>query len=454
MNQTARRRLKRFGPPQLRAGFLALAASAGLLLGAAAGASSAFAQDKDGEGRADADTGWVEIGGAGASSAEGNPAWNFGDDDPFADLPGETEPPPPEPGGRLRPYVDYNRVDQWTLGVDMLYQPTLGLKPGFRLRVARAFQRQTDYGDGRTLYEMSLEQPLVPSRAVRIDLALYRKTDDDGFGQIGAVENAVALWTLRYEYRDWFEREGFSAGLAADPAPRWSAAARWSSDDIRSITRLADGLAPAMRQDEALRENPAIDDGRIQAVTVSAGYDSRSSHDAPSRGLYHRIELETAGGSLGGDFTYHRWKGDFRAYLSPSPSHHLKTRLLLGTSGTDDALPLQRTFAIGGVGTLRATPFRQLRGEHLFLWNADWAWEVLHRSSKNVAVKTGLSLVVFSDLGLAWHAPHWDLGEQRPAWNAGLGAGTTDERFRIYAGKDLRADHAAVHWTIRVAQTY
>jgi hemolysin activation/secretion protein len=170
--------------------------------------------------------------------------------------------------------------------------------------------------------------------------------------------------------------------------------------------------------------------------------------------MWHRIEMETAGGALDGDFTFHRWKGDFRAYVSPSPSHRLKTRVLLGTSGEDDVLPLQRTFAIGGVGTLRATPFRQLRGNHLFLWNADWSWEVLRRSSKNAAIKTGLSVVAFSDLGIAWRSPSWDLARQRPAWNAGLGLGTTDERLRVYAGKDMRDDHAAVHWTIRVAQTY
>lgn len=447
MNQTAQGRSVR---PGMSA---ALAAATALWLVAFALAAPASAQDADGEGRADADTGWVEIGGAAAGGA-GSSTPAFGDDDPFADLPEETESAPEEPGGKLRPYVDYNRVDQWTVGLDMLYAPTIGLKPAFKIRMARAFQRQTDQGDGRTLYEMSLTQPLVPSRAIRLGLAQYRKTDDDGFGQIGAVENAANTWALRWDFRDWFERSGFTATLAADFGTRWSATARWSADDYTSITRLADGLAPAFRQDDPMRENPAIDDGRLQSVTLGAGYDSRSDKNAPKRGMLHHIEMETAGGALEGDFTFHRWKGDFRAYVSPSPSHRLKTRLLLGTSGEDDVVPLQRTFAIGGVGTLRATPFRQLRGNHLFLWNADWSWEVLRRSSKNAAIKTGLSVVAFSDLGIAWRSPSWDLARQRPAWNAGLGLGTTDERLRVYAGKDMRDDHAAVHWTIRVAQTY
>ena len=415
----------------------------------------AFAPDAGAQDTAPAtpDTGWVEIGGSAADSAGGSA---FGDDDPFADLPeGEEEDRDRPQGGKIRPYLDYNRVDQWVLGLELLHAPERGMTPAMKIRVARAFQRKNEgLPDGRMLYDLRLDQPLVRGRFLRAGIARYRKTDDDGFGQVRPLENALATAFFRWDFRDWFEREGFEAGLAGTWGPRWSAAARWNADDYASITALADGVAPAFRQEEPLRENPAIDDGRIQGVTAGLGYDSRSTPAQPRSGMLHRVEVETAGGSLGGDFTYHRWRGDFRLYASPSPSHQFKTRLLLGTSGRDDALPLQKTFAIGGVGTLRATSFRRHRGNRLLLWNADWAWEVLRRSSRNVAVKTGLSLVLWSDLGLAWDAPAWDLARRRPAWNAGLGAGTTDENFRVYVGRDLRQDDAPLHVTVRLLRAY
>lgn len=399
---------------------------------------------------APADTGWIEIGGAAAGDSS-----IFGADDPFADLPLDDEDDPGPAGGRIRPYLDYNRVDQWVLGLDLLYTPERGMDPAMRLRVARAFQRKTaGPGDGRVLYDLRLDQPLVRGRTLRAGVARYRRTDDDGMGHIRGFENSLATALFRWDFRDWFEREGTEAGLAGEWGPRWSAAARWNADDYVSIPDLADGVAPAFRRDEPLRANPRIDEGRIQAVTVGLGYDSRSSPAQPRSGMHHRLEAETAGGSLGGDFTYHRYRGDFRLYVSPSPSHLFKTRVLVGSAGEDDALPLQKTFAIGGVGTLRATPFRQFRGNRLFLWNADWAWEVLRRSSRNVAVRTGLSLVVFSDLGLAWDAPRWDAGKQRMAWNVGVGAGSTDENFRVYLGRDVRAERAALHCTVRIARAY
>ena len=411
------------------------------------GAGSAGAQAADSA--AAADTGWVDIGGTAAAADSG-----FGEDDPFSDLPAGEDGERPA-GGKIRPSIDYNRVDQWVLGLELLYQPTAGMTPAMKLRVARAFQRKNQNGgDGRMLYDLRLDQPLRRGRSLRAGIARYRKTDDDRFGQVHAIENAVATALFRWDFRDWFEREGFEAGLAGEWGPRWSGTARWNADDYHSITRLADGVAPAFRQQEPLRDNPAIDDGRIQAVTLGVAFDTRSSPAQPRSGMFHRLEVETAGGTLGGDYTYHRYRGDFRLYLSPSPSHLFKTRVLAGTAGHDDVLPLQKTFALGGIGTLRATPFRQFRGNRMFLWNADWAWEVLRRSSRNVAYKMGLSLVAFSDLGLAWDAPAWDAGRRRLAWNAGVGAGSTDENFRVYVGRDLRAEHAPLHVTVRVLRNY
>ena len=66
------------------------------------------------------DTGWVEIGGPSG----------FGADDPFADLPSEEDEGPVQPeGGRLFPYLGYNRVDQFTVGLDMTYKPSKGWMP-------------------------------------------------------------------------------------------------------------------------------------------------------------------------------------------------------------------------------------------------------------------------------------------------------------------------------------
>jgi hypothetical protein len=69
-------------------------------------------------------------------------------------------------------------------------------------------------------------------------------------------------------------------------------------------------------------------------------------------------------------------------------------------------------------------------------------------------LKTGFCVAAFTDFGLAWDAPEWDLGHRKPAWDAGLGLGTTDETLRVYFARDLRAEHSPIHVTVRVARAY
>jgi hypothetical protein len=423
--------------------------AAGLLCALAAARASAQGSAADSaaiEGAAEADTGWVEIGGS----------TPFGEDDPFADLPLTSESETDEPGARFFPYVDYNRVDALTLGLDHSFKPKQGWLPGISFRFARAFGRLTDGGadHGEWLYDLRLEQPLLPGRAATLEVAQFRATRDDGFDQIGGFENTLNAVFFKYDWKDWFATEGWEATLRGRWRERWSAGAGYTARDDEVVLSPGYGANGLFRRGFDWRENPPADAGDLRLARFFAGYDSRSTGPKPRRGMWHRLEAETAGGSLGGDFAYIRYLGDLRAYLRPAPSHYFKARVMGGTTSEGDFLPFQRTFAVGGVGTLRATPFREHRGRHLFLVNADWAWELLRRSSKNAALKTGLAVVLWNDLGLAWDAPSWDLGHRRPAWNLGVGIGTTEETLRVYFGRDVREEHAPIHVTVRVAQSY
>ena len=393
------------------------------------------------------DTGWVEIGG---------PA-GFGADDPFKDLPSAEDEGPVQPeGGRVFPYLGYNRVDQFTIGLDATFRPSRGFLPSLMTRMAYAAERHRplDDGDGRWLYEMRVEQPFDDERRYRLAIGTYRRTDDDGFGQVGDIENTLAALFFHYDYKDWFEREGFAIEGAARPWDRWVLSARYDQDEYNSITELADNTRGVFRRDAEWRANPAVDEGNLRTVTGGVDYDSRANKKSPRNGMKNSLRIETAGGSLGGDFAFKRYTADLRAYFSPGPSHVAKARLMLGTTSVGDFLPFQKTFAIGGIGTLRGYPFRQFRGRHLFLVNGDWSWELFKRTSRNAMLKTGFCVAAFTDFGLAWDAPEWDLGHRKPAWDAGLGLGTTDETLRVYFARDLRAEHSPIHVTVRVARAY
>src|SRR5439155_3635826 len=118
--------------------------------------------------------------------------------------------------------------------------------------------------------------PFDAKRRSLLAVSIYRSTDEDGFGQIGDVENALAALFFHDDYRDWFEREGF----ALDGSYRWrrfTGGVRYAQDTYRSITLLADATRGIFRRHTTWRANPAVDDGDLRSVSGSIAYDSRSS---------------------------------------------------------------------------------------------------------------------------------------------------------------------------------
>ena len=390
------------------------------------------------------DTGWVEIGSS-----------PFGKDDPFADLPGEEESPEaaPPPHAHLRPYLDFNRVDQFTLGLDHAFTPKTGLLPGFAVRVARSLRRESSEGDGRWLWRLALEQPIDAHRSAVLGVSQYRFTAHDDSETLPDAENLLAAYFFHWDYRDYYDLVGTQVSARWTWNNAWTLSALHNDDHYGSIPLLASGTKSLFRRSQPWRANPPVEDGQIKSVTFGLEYDTRAPRGLPKKGMWNRFAVETAGGSQGGDFGYVRWSGDVRAYISPAPGQTLRTRVEAGTTG-GGPLPFQRTFAVGGIGTLRAHNYDTFRGRNLFLANGEWAYVVLKRSSRNVAIKTGVQVVAFSDFGLAWDAPVYDLARRQPAWDGGLGLGTTDENLRVYFARDLRAQRAPVHVTLRLSRSF
>jgi hemolysin activation/secretion protein len=170
-------------------------------------------------------------------------------------------------------------------------------------------------------------------------------------------------------------------------------------------------------------------------------------------GLYHGIEVERAGGGLGGDFDYARVVADVRSVVRLSPA---ATLLLRGVGGTNltGRLPEQKQFTVGGVDGLRAHAFGAYRGDRLALAQAEYVlglWRLTHAHFQG-----GLQVMAFVDGGRAWEAPGpgFDLGRQHLAFDGGFGLGTTDDDLRVYFARDLQDPSSDVMITLRLRRPF
>jgi outer membrane protein assembly factor BamA len=144
---------------------------------------------------------------------------------------------------------------------------------------------------------------------------------------------------------------------------------RWGSRRARDVFTL-------FRGDDAWRDNPRINDGVAHVADISADLDTRNNPVDPWSGWLISAKYEhgsgrfaTAGSRLAGPevdappttrLSYGRIFVDLRRYNRISPRRQLNARLVVGGWVHGDDLPLERRFAVGGIGSLPGFDFRRL----------------------------------------------------------------------------------------------
>ncbi|MCC6396397.1 MAG: BamA/TamA family outer membrane protein [Bacteroidetes bacterium] len=202
---------------------------------------------------------------------------------------------------------------------------------------------------------------------------------------IGQTENTAAAFFLRQDFRDYFQREGFTGHVAA----------YFRNDDLFAEGKLA-FMADRYRSvadhaswalfggDRSFRANPEIDAGRMRSVAATLGISSALAHSKIPEGWTAHATAEVSDPrALGGEFDFEKFVVEVRRYQPLGVHDRFNVRVRAGTA--HGALPRQKTFALGGVGTIPAFGFAALPGDsaganRMILMNAEYLLngDVLH----------------------------------------------------------------------------
>jgi hypothetical protein len=351
-------------------------------------------------------------------------------------------------GGRFHSaqlLLDYNRVDRLRLGLRYQIQTPEPMAPRLAARVEYAFGRD------RTLYGFQLEQPLVRPGRIALGATLVRRTDHNELQQVDDTENALAMLLWRYDYRDYFERDGVGAYLSWRVPDFSTVSVHLRRDEYRSLP-LDTGTPSWFHRSRPLRDNPPVAEGETHSAVLRL---ERAAHATrhTRTGLYHWFEAEWAGRGLGGDFRYTRILGDARSVVRLSPATTLMLRLAAGHTAAG-TLPDQKAFPLGGVDVLRGHAFGELRGDQMALAQAEYTvglWRLRARRFEG-----GLHAIAFVDAGQAWSDPRhgWDLGGQHIAVDGGIGLATGEDNLRVYMAKNLQASGSDLVFSVRLHRPF
>ena len=335
---------------------------------------------------------------------------------------------------RLHPILGfrYNRVDGPAPTVGAAFQTGRSPAPVLFAQGTYAYSRE------RPLYEAGFTVPFGDRPIISVGGSLYRRTATEDEWVASEGENTVFALLARTDYRDYYEAEGGQAHAGWSPGSDFElrGGARFESQRSLSVrTRVSlTGRHPVFRP------NPGIQDGDEQAFTVGVRV---GPADLPPRGGTHgEAHYERSGSPLQGDFEYGRLHGAVRNRTRLSPTRDFRARLIAGSTLTG-ALPVQKLWYVGGIGTLRGHDFKSFAGDQFFVANA----ELYQRARKNIYVFT------FLDCGAAWFGSE-NLDRQRPGLDAGLGVRIAGGPAAITVAKNLRDSGSKPRIGVRLGDTF
>ena len=262
---------------------------------------------------------------------------------------------------------------------------------------------------------------------------------DDSLITTGA--NSFMALLFNRDYKDYFQARGGVEWLATHrPNKSLAFNARLSLSTLRNMRKSTDWSL--FRRDEDFRDNPGIVEGKEGLISGSIVVDLRRSNPIRRGGTYLSVEYR------------HRFR-DFEDNGLTLKLHRYQvmpfgdqTLLLRGMLASRTKLAPQDSLHqlyLGGIGTLRGLPFRELSGNRLLMFNADYIFQD--------ALKL-LDLVLFFDTGWIGRRPpsasvltgFGDVQWSDFKSNIGMALSLSGQRLRLNIAR--RFDRADAKWVV------
>lgn len=321
----------------------------------------------------------------------------------------------------------YNRVEGLFLGV--------GSEKKFYWDGSKSLSGFGSFGYGFTSHKWRLQLGLDRQFSVSDETLLemgaeaHSLTDTKDEWLMPLSENNLAAIFFREDFRDYFQREGFSGHAA-----RYTRTEEMSTMvDIRFLNdryaSLVSGAQWGVFGGRTFRSNPGISTGTMKSVTVSAGLSTVERYRYRIEGWNLYAKGEYAGRTLGGDFNFTQVVLDLRRFQPLGDDDQINLRLRAG-SLEGVSLP-QKELELGGANTLPAYGYKEFVGNRMLLANLEY------RLSGDVIDEifffpNSLSLIAFGDAGA--------VASVKTTW-------ALHEGFNKLSGSAVRSDYGiAVGW--------
>jgi len=292
------------------------------------------------------------------------------------------------------------------------------------------------FGPDRPGYSFGVERPFFTDGVLQVGASIQDMTASDDRWRLSQDEQSLVVFGFRNTFRDYYRRKGYQVHAAVRPFANHEWLVAWRGEEHLTLANETGyGL---FRDDHPFRPNAPAQEGDLRALVVGYTFDTRRlTHESPSE-RYRRHQVDSLFGSFAPrdhgmrvewiseiapaafehDFDFTRHVLNARVWTEISPGRLLGGRALAGIG--DGALPPQRVFGLGGIGSVHGYSFKQAIGERMILLNAEF---------RQRFGRSGLAGLAFVDAGRVYRP----LGGSTEEWLKGVGVG-------LEMGDDVRLE--------------
>jgi len=281
----------------------------------------------------------------------------------------------------------YQRVDGWTFGWGGSARARgAPWQPG----VSGAIRFHTE---GGAQLEGTLRHTWRPTPGFEFGAYGERSTRSNEDWLRGDFSNTISFLFGAGDAKNWYQAERAGVELGSTREAGWIPGLQLQWEEAESLRERE--LRVFFEDDQDVRPNPAIDDGKIWSATASLGY----RRQVGNRVLDASMRLEGAESSVAGDFSFLR--GDFRIRWSRRFfGGHTLELAGIGRGDLSGSLPRQRWSALGGhTGGLPTVDDLAFRGERLLFTRITYLIPV---EALRVPVLGIPEILVRNAVGSAW----------------------------------------------------
>ena len=348
------------------------------------------------------------------------------------------------------------RVATGSAGREDLFSPVDGFTPALEFQGAvfdddpRNYTLFTGFasykfGADRPGYSLGVERSLGAPMRWYVGADVHDITDSDDRWRLSAVEQSLVALAFKNTFRDYYRRRGIQVHSALRSGAHHEVSAAWRRDRHEPLTNATN--YSFFRDDREFRANAEVLPGDVRSLVLGYSYDSRGLEATSIAAAYQRHladdlfrgvrsqqfgwradwTTEIAGHGFGGDREYRRHILNARAYVPLAPRQVVGGRIMLGDS--DGPLPVERRFALGGVGTVHGYKFKEVAGERMALMNVEYRLD-LSGDASTESSRSGLAALFFYDAGRVGRP----ISGSHSSWLHGIGVGLEVAFIRVEIG--------------------